>query len=227
MALSGSADFSLTGRQAITFALKKLNVVGLGQPIAAADAEDAKTALNLMLKSWQLKGPHLWKKTEGSVTLTDATQSYNLFATLNPLRVLDARYRDTSSIDLPMTEMVRQQYFDLPQKSSAGIPTTFYFDPQRGAPTLYVWPVKATITTETLQLTYQKRFDDIDDLDNDIDVEQEWLETVGYNLAARIADDHGIEGRVADRIIARAEMLHAEAMDYDREDTLVFTMEPC
>jgi hypothetical protein len=227
MALSGSYDFSLTARQVIDYALKKINVVGLGQSVAAADAEDARLALNMMLKSWQLKGPHLWKKTEGSVSLTNATQSYNLFSTLNPLRILDVRFRNTDDIDLPMMEMVRQQYFDLPQKDSAGIPTTYYFDPQRGAPTLYVWPVKATVTTETLRTTYQKRFDDLDDLDDDIDVEQEWLETVGYNLAARLADDHGIGGEIASRIIARAEMLHAEAMDYDREDTVVFTMEPC
>jgi hypothetical protein len=222
MALSGSYDFSLTAREAIDFALKKINVVGLGQSISAAEAEDARLALMLMLKSWQQRGPHLWKKTEGSVTMTNAAASYNLFATLNPLRILDVRYRDTNSIDLPMKMRERSQYFDLPDKAAAGTPVTWYFDPQRGAPTLYVWPVKATITTETLRVTYQKRTDDVDDLDDDIDVSQEQLETVGYNLAARLLDDHGIGGEVANRIIARAEMLLVEAMDYDREDTLVF-----
>jgi hypothetical protein len=222
MALSGSYDFSRNARELITFALKKISVVGLGASISADEMEDARIALNMMLKSWQMKGPHLWKKTEGSVTLTDATQSYNLFATLNPLRILDMRYRDTNTIDLPMELMTRTEYFELPDKAAAGIPTQWYFDPQRGAQTLYVWPVKATITTETLRVTYQKRFDDIDDVDDDIDVEDWGLEAVAYNLAARLLDNHGIEGVTAQRIVARAEMLALDAMDYDREDTIVF-----
>lgn len=222
MALSGSYDFSLTARQVITFALRKCNIVGLNQDPSAAAAEDARIQLNLMLKDWQQKGPHLWKKTEGSVTMTNAIQSYDLAATLNPLRVLDARYRDTNSIDLPMEPLERSEYFDLPDKTSSGIPTTWYFDPQRGAPTLYVWPVKPTITTETLRLTYQKRIDDIDSLDDDIDVAQEWLLTVGYNLTSLLLDDYPVEGREADRIIARAELLHGQALDFDREDTVVF-----
>lgn len=223
MALSGSVNFSLTAREAISFALKKCNIIGIGATPSAAQAEDARLALNLMLKSWQMTGPNLWKKTEGSVTMTNAAASYDLSATLNPLRILSIRYRDTNSRDLPMEEMERTEYFDLPDKTSAGIPNMYYFDAQRSAPTLYVWPVKATITTETLRVTYQKRSDDIDTLDNDIDVPQEWLETVGYNLASRLLDDYPIEGKEADRIIARAEIFLRAAMDFDREDSVTFT----
>ncbi len=222
MALSGSVDFSLTAREVITFALKKINVVGLGQSVSADEAEDARLQLNLMLKSWQMTGPNLWKKTEGSVALTNATASYDLSAGLNPLRILSVRYRNTSARDLPMQEMERTEYFDLPFKTSPGTPNSFYFDPQRSAPTLYVWPVQAVITTETLQVTYHKRSDDIDTLDNDIDVAQEWLETVGYNLASRLLDDHSVGGEIAQRIVARAELLHTAAMDFDRESTMVF-----
>jgi hypothetical protein len=221
MALSGSYNFSLTAREVITFALRKCNIVGLGQDPSAAAAEDARLLLNLMLKDWSIKGPHLWKKTESSVAMTNATASYDL-SSINALRVLDVRYRDTSSRDLPMTNFERSRYFDLPDKASAGIPSTWYFDPQRGAPTLYVWPVKPTITTETLRLTHQKRFDDIDTLDDDIDIVQEWLLTVGYNLASLLLDDYPVDGKESDRIIARAELLHAQAKDFDREDTLVF-----
>lgn len=221
MALSGSYDFSLTARQVITFALRKCNIVGLNQDPSAAAAEDARLLLNLMLKDWSIKGPHLWKKTESAVTMTNATATYSL-ASINALRVLDVRYRDTNNRDLPMTPLERSEYFDLPDKASTGTPTSWYFDPQRSTPTLYVWPLKPTITTETLRLTHQKRFDDIDSLDDDIDIVQEWLLTVGYNLASLLLDDYPIEGKESDRIVARAEMLHAQAKDFDREDTLVF-----
>lgn len=222
MPLSGSADFSLTAREVITFALRKCNIVGLNQDPSAAAAEDARLALNLMLKTWGVTGPHLWKTVDGAVTLTNATPSYNLAATLNPLRVISARYRNASGNDLPMISLVREEYSDLPIKTSAGPPNQYYFDPQRSAPTLFVWPVLAVVTTETLQVTYQKRFDDLDALDDDIDVAQEWLETVGYNLASRLLDDYPVDGKEADRIVARAEMMRLEAKDFDREDTVVF-----
>jgi hypothetical protein len=222
MALSGSNDFSLTAREVIAFALRKCNIVGFGEDPSAEAAEDARITLNLMLKDWSIKGPHLWKKTEGAITMTAATASYDLSATLNPIRILSLRYRDINAIDLPMMPMVREEYFDLPQKTSSGIPTTWYFDPQRSAPTLYVWPVKTGVTSETLRATYQKRFDDIDALDDDIDIVQEWLLTIGYNLASLLLDDYPVEGKESDRIIARAEMLHGQAMDFDREDSVVF-----
>ncbi|HEY4760502.1 MAG TPA: hypothetical protein VIH42_07975, partial [Thermoguttaceae bacterium] len=116
----------------------------------------------------------------------------------------------------------RQEYFDLPSKTSTGTPTQYYFDPQRGAPTLYVWPVKATVTTETFKVTYHKRTDDLDDLANDIDIPQEELETIGYGLAARLLDSYGIEGEVANRILMRAEQLGDEAQDFEREPVTRF-----
>lgn len=225
MALSGSVDFSINARELITKTLRKMAVLGVAQSLDADEAEDARVELNLMLKGWQRSGPHLWKKTEGSVPLLAATASYDLAATLNPLRILSARYRDTASRDLPMRLFTRDDYFDLPLKSSSGIPTQYYFDPQRGAPTLYVWPVKATITTETIQVTYQKRIDDIDDLSDDIDIPQEHLDVVIYALAERLLDDYGIEGEPAQRIMLRSQQLLAQAMDWEREDEQRFEME--
>lgn len=225
MAVSGSFDFTLNAREVITHALKNImNVLALTQALDADEAAAAMETLNLMLKSWQRKGPHLWSKREGTITLTNATTSYDLATApnaLNPLRILAARYRDANSNDLPMRLFTREQYFDLPIKSSSGIPTQYYFDPQIGTPTFYVWPVKATITTETIRTTYQERIDDIDDLGNSLGIPQEWLETVAYSLAARLLDPYGIEGEVANRVIMRAEQLSIEAQDWEREDTIV------
>lgn len=225
MALSGSADFSINAREVIEAALRKLNVLGVAQSLDADEAEAARLELNVMLKGWARSGPHLWKVTRGSVALTNATASYDLAASLNPLRILSARYRDTSNRDLPMRPLTGEDYDDLPLKTSSGIPTQYYFDPQRGAPTLYLWPVKATVTTETVRLTYQKRVDDIDDLSNDIDIAQEHFDVLVYALAERLLDDYGVEGEVAKRVISRAQMLLQEAMDWEREMMVRFDLE--
>jgi hypothetical protein len=213
MATSGSTDFNINARDLITFSLKLIGVVDSDETPDADDMADAKTALNLMLKNWQIRGPHLARETFGSVTLTDATASYSLSP--RPYRLIEARYRSTSGIDIPMLELTRQQYVDLPDKSSSGVPTSYYLDVQRDAVNLYVWPVKATATTESIQFSHQRRFEDVDSLNDDIDIPQEWLETVAYNLADRCQPIFSTKN--AD-VKATAQGLLAEAMAADQEN---------
>ena len=222
MATSGSIDYGFTARQAVTFALRKIKVLASGEDPTAEDAEDAQIELNLMLKGWQ-KHENLWRHTEGSITLLADTYSYALStATTIPHRVISARYRNASSIDLPMTLMTREEYYDLPDKTTTGIPTQYYVDYQRANPTFLLWQSLASVTTETIQYTYQRKYDDIDSLDNDLDVRQEHFEVVGYNLAERLCDDYGKSGPGVDRLTARASMLLEQALDEDREDFVQF-----
>lgn len=225
MATSGSSDFTINAREVIEAALRKMAVLGVAQTLDADEADAARIELNTMIKGWQRSGPHLWRISRGSVTLTNATASYDLAAGLNPLRVLSVRYRDTAGRDLPLRRLTGDDYDDLPLKTSSGTPTQFYFDPQRGVPTLYLWPVKATITTETARLTYQRRIEDIDDLSNDMDIAQEHFDVLVYALAERLLDDYGVEGETAKRIIARSQMLLQEAADFEREAMVRFEME--
>lgn len=220
MATSGSTNFSLNARDLCAFALKKIRVVGHTETMAPEDAETALEALNLMLKGLQLEAPSLWRQTEGSVALQSGTASYTLSP--HPFRVYDARYRSTAGVDLPMYEMTRQEYMDLPLKTSAGVPTCYYVDYQRGAATLSVWPVPANATTETVQYTFQRIVEDLDSLNDEIDIPQEYLETVGYQLAARLAETYGKD---LSQVVARAEYLKRIAEQADREAVVRFVPE--
>jgi hypothetical protein len=219
MTTSGSIDFSLSARQVITSALQRLNLVAEHEDPSASMSSRAMREMNMMLKGWQ-KHENLWRLTEGSITLTDATASYSLSPV--PHKVISARYRNSSSSDLPMEELTREEYYDIPLKTAAGTPTQFYVDYQRAAVTFYTWPVLADATTETVKYTYQRKYEDIDDLGNDIDVKAEFLEVVDYNLAARLADHYGRKGEHINRIIARAQLLLDEALDDDREGYVQF-----
>jgi len=219
MATSGTISYSLTARGVVTFALRKLRVIGEGEDPTAAQAADAQTELNLLLKEWQ-KHPNLWRMTEGSITLVASTYSYALStATAIPHRVISARYRDANGTDLPMEPMTRDEYYDLPRKTSTGIPTQYYVDYQRDSPTMLLWQSLASVTTETIPYTYQRKFQDISSLDNDLDVRSEHLSLVGYCLAERIATDYG---KNDDRLTLRAAQLLEQALDADREDFVQF-----
>ncbi len=219
MATSSSIDFNMTAREVITFAARKINMLDENEDAGATLAARFMTELNVMLKEWQ-KYENLWRMTEGSVTLIADTYSYALSPM--PHRVIDARYRDANTRDLPIAPMTRDDYYSRPIKSAAGIPVEYYVDYQRTAATVYFLNVPASITTETVKYTYLRKFEDIDDLANDIDIRQEHFGLVGYNLAARMADDYGRTGEAISRVIARAEQMRNEALDDDREDFIQF-----
>jgi hypothetical protein len=224
LATSGSIDFTLTARDVVEYALRKIGALDITQTADADEAAAALVELEVMLKEWALTGPYLFTKRETSQTLVAATASYSLSST-KPIRFLEARYRDVNGRDLPMEELTREEYLELPLKTSQGIPTTFYFDPQPNSWTLYVWPVLAAATTEAVRYSYQRRIEDVDDLNNDLDIPQEWLSTVGYALAARLLDDYGIADVVAERIIARSEAMLASARAFQRDTRVMFQPE--
>lgn len=218
MATSGSINYSLTARGVVTQALKKIGVCPVFQATPSAeDMAQGIAELNMMLKGWQLNGPNLWRQTEGSVTLTATTASFTLSP--RPHRVTECRFRDTGGRDLPMMELTREEYFELPLKTSTGIPTQYYFDPQVSSAKLYIWPVLASVTTETLKYTYSRVIEDIDDADDDLDIPQECLEVVMLNLADRL---QGTYQQSDDRLTARAQALYQQFKSMDREPVVRF-----
>jgi hypothetical protein len=203
--------------------MRKIGVLPIGTTATADDAATVLIELEVMLKEWAISGPFLFTKRESSQTLVANTAAYTLSTTL-PLRIIEARYRDTSSpvSDLPMQPLTRDEYFTLPTKTATGTPTTFYLDPQVTGPVLYIWPLLSSATTESIRYTYQRRIEDVDDLTNNLDIPQEWLSTVGYCLADRILDDYGVSDKVGDRITARAQEMLQKAKDFEREEFTYF-----
>lgn len=188
MATSGSVDFSMDAREIITEAFRTAKIISPGETPTADEMDDGERKLNLLLKTWSAK-EHLWIKSEGSKALIASTASY---AITGARRMLSVRRR-TSNIDTPMNELAREEYYDLPTKAGTGTPVSWYFDPQRTTRTLYVWPTPTTaIAANTvLHFTYLRVIEDIDALENDPDLPQEWLEALIYSLAARLAQAYG------------------------------------
>jgi len=222
MATSGSVDFSLTANEAVATALELVKSVSIGRTPGADDAANALKHANLQLKTWGID-ERLWITTEGSVSLVANQASYSL-----PLarRVTSVRRR-TSNIDTPLIPMSRQEYYDYPSKSATGVPFQYYFDPQRTSRTLFVInvPDASTAASTTLQYTYQRVIEDLDNLTNDIDIPQEWLETFVYCLAARLLIPYAryiTDANGAAKIEERAAQLYTELTASEQEATSVY-----
>jgi hypothetical protein len=226
MTTSGSVDYSLDARAAITAALELVGTCAIGLTPDAGNTALALKHANLMLKTWGTQD-RLWISSEAVLTLVASTASYSV-----PLaRRLVSAYRRTgtgvSTNDLDLNVISHAEYAAKPAKFSTGSPIDVYHDPQRSTRTLYVWPVPdATIAASTtIRYTYLRVIEDIDALANDLDIPQEWLETFVYALAARLLIP--FRRFVSDPITAakieqRASTLYAELSAQDGEDASVF-----
>jgi hypothetical protein len=189
MTTSGSVDFTLNSRQIIDAALQLIGVLQEGDSPSTARANEAATSLNMMLKTWGAS-ERLWLMSEGIVTLVAGQASYSLGV---GVRTVQSVRRRVAGLDTPLTELSRSEYQDTPTKASIGLPNSWWFDRQRTTRTLYVWmvPDAAIAAQYTLPYTYTRVIEDIDTLDNDPDVPQEWLEVLTYNLAVRLGPRYG------------------------------------
>jgi len=212
MAVTGT----ITTRDLIEDALRKIGVVAFDEPMTADQTASALRAWNRLLKSWQNRGYNLWAKTTQTLTLTTAA-SYALNPA-RPMRILGARLV-RNGIETPMLSMTRQEYDDMPVKASTGLPTRFYYDKQREAALFYVWPVLAVAGGETIRITYEREAEDQTDANAVPDIPGEWWEAAVYGLAARLADDYT---RDVPNVVARAEEELRLALADDREESVFF-----
>lgn len=203
-----------TNHDICTDALRKIGVIAQDQTATADEMETARKALGRMLWSWQNKGYFLFSVTATSVALS-TTASYALVP--RPFLVQSVRFK-RDDIETPMTLLTREGYDTLPVKTTTGTPTTWYYDRQVNSGTLYIWPVLATATDETLEVTYVRSLDD-PELTADVDFPLEWQDAVVYGLASRLTDDFMVN---APNVMARAERELSEALAGDREGSVYF-----
>lgn len=214
MAVTGT----YTNNEICEDALRKIGVTAIDEDATAYDIDVAKRALNRLLKAWQNKDADVWLKSWQTVTLTTAA-SYDM-APVRPLRVDQVNY-DNGTSETPMQRLTREEYDSLPIKTSTGTPTAYYYDRQREAAKLYVWPILSAASGETLKVTYTREFEDVV-LTDAIDLPGEWYDAAVYGLALRLMDEYGIDNS---RIAQMALKLEDEAFAFDREDSLYFAGE--
>ena len=204
MAVTGTQ----TVRDIITDALLDLEVGSIGDEADATLAAHAVRVLNRVMKAWQLDdaAPSFLKASQ-SLPLTTAA-SYTL-SPERPIRILSARFK-RSGTEIPMIRLTRDDYDNLPVKTTTGTPTQFYYDRQKEDALFYVWPVLATAAGETVEITYEREFKDVEINDN-IDLPGEWWDVAVLQTASRLVHAYGSEA-AKQSIPMRAEMALNKAL---------------
>jgi hypothetical protein len=137
-----------------------------------------------------------------------------------PLLVTSGRFRTNSTNEIPMRSISRQEYFDLPNKITQGESVQWYYNPLLDNGKIYIWPT-ANDATNYINFTFFPDFEDFDQALNTADFPVEWLDTIVFNLAERLATQYGITGVTYDRIVTRATQLLEESKGWDIEKSSI------
>lgn len=197
MAVSGSTDFASTAIELISDARRVIGIHAEEEPLANHEAETGRRILTKMLKAWEADGVGSWILTEGTMALVSADKDYvfgagGSFVTV-PFEITQMRVSNDGGAEIEMTQLSREDYFRLPNRTSTGFPTQFFYDRQRDNGTLYVWPTPASNDYD-VTFTYRRRIMDIDANTDNFDLPPEWEHAITYNLAKLLLPIYGRSG---------------------------------
>ena len=179
MATSGSYDFSLDVSEIIEEAYERCGL----EVRTGYDATTARRSLNIMFAEWANRGLNLWTVKQATQTLTQGTSAYTLTSD-KIVDLLEVSLRRDGT-DFELKTISRGEYSTLPNKTTQGRPSQYYFDRQI-APVINLWAVPEN-STDQLIYYYVQRIEDADALVNTTDTPFRFYPCMVAGLAYYIA----------------------------------------
>lgn len=167
-----------------------------------------------------------------SVTMNDSLTSSsssgnNVFAFTNrtdrPLSFTSTRFRTADGTERPIELVGRTAFMSLPNKAFTGPANQIYYSPKVSDSTMYVWPTADDVNCCIL-FSYLRRIQDVGASGNTLDIPQEWLECVTYNLAIRLSGPNGIDVIKRDpdiKLLADKSLLEMQLWDAEESSVII------
>jgi hypothetical protein len=178
MATSGSQDFELDVADIIEEAYERCGL----ELRTGYDAKTARRSLNIMFSEWANRGVNLWTVKQATFTLTSGTATYTSSNGLaSPINDILEMVVSRSGTDFQINRMSRGEYLNIPNKTTTGRPSQFYFNRQL-SPEIIFWPTPEN-STDQLVYYYVTRIEDADALTNNTDVPFRFIPCMVSGLA--------------------------------------------
>ena len=193
MATSGTTTFESTFSidDIITEAYERLGRFDY----SGNDLKSARRSLNIMFQEWANRGLHYWQVKNNSITLVNGQSEYTMFrstadgtssatAVYGVDDILEAVYRNSSSVDFPLTKINRSAYQGLSNKTQTGVPTQYYVQRfiDKVTITLYLTPGSSE-AGNFLNYYYVSRIQDAGNYTNEADVPYRFVPCMVSGLA--------------------------------------------
>lgn len=176
------------------------------------DAKTARRSLNLMFAEWANRGINLWTvRLSSSVILTQGQATVNLPA--SAVDLLDVVLRRDGT-DFLLNRISRSDYTTIPNKSTQGRPSQYYFDRQI-SPVINLWSVPNN-STDQLIFYYVERIQDVDSLTSNPDMPFRFYPCMVAGLAYYLAIKRAPERVQLLKSVYEEEFQRAADEDQDR-----------
>jgi len=152
------------------------------QGVSGNQLRTARRSLNIMFQEWGNRGLHYWEVGNNSITLVQGQAEYTMYrstsdgtssttAVYGVSDVLEMVYRNSSSVDFPLTKIDRSTYQGLSSKTQQGTPTQYFVQRfiDKVTVTLYLTP-GSTEAGNFINYYYIKRIQDVGSYTNASDV---------------------------------------------------------
>ena len=174
MTVSNSRDFELDVAEYIEEAFERCGL----EVRTGYDLKTAKRSMNLMFAEWANRGLNQWTIQQRSQALTQGTSEYAILADV--IDVLSMVVR-RSGTDISMEKISRNEYLNIPNKTTQARPSQFFIDRQV-TPNIKLWPAPEN-ATDVLYYDALTRIDDADKSTNTVDVPFRFYPCLAAGLA--------------------------------------------
>ena len=164
-----------------------------------------------MFADWANRGINMWTVAQATITLTQGQSAQTL--TADVVDVLEIVLR-RSNTDFEVERISRGEYATLPNKTTQGRPSQFYFDRQI-LPVINLWAVPEN-STDQLVYYYVQRIEDADALVNTTDMPFRFYPCMVAGLAYYIAMKRAPERIQLLKSVYEEEFQRASDEDEDR-----------
>jgi len=224
----------MTANDLVAAAMKLLGAIAPGETATAAEAEDCRSALNIMLDGWNAERLQIFTITRQVFSLTVGQQAYTVgsggnFNIARPPRIerisIIALNNPLQPLELPMEMLTFYGWQNIPVKDiSSTLPLQVYDDGAFPLRNLSYWPIPSTAVDTALY--YWTALSQFADLTTDYTFPPGYHEALLYNLAVRLAPTYGkstpIEvGLIADTSLAKIRSMNIQPLNIRVDDALV------
>lgn len=206
MSTSGTRTFDLSIAEIIEEAYERCGL----EVRTGYDAETARRSLNLMFADWSNRGVNLWTVRSTTQALTQGTSAYTLNKhTVDILQIVLNR----NGTDYEMDQISRANYATIPDKTTQGRPSQYYFD-RRISPIINVWATPEN-STDTLTYYYIQQMEDADYLYNNVEAPLRFYPCMVAGLAYYMAMKRAPDRLQILKAVYEEEFARASDMDQD------------
>ena len=209
MTTSSSTNFELDVAEYVEEAFERCGL----EVRTGYDLQTAKRSLNILLADWANRGLNQWTIEQRTQSLTSGTAEYSLGTDV--IDILNAVIR-RGTTDFTISRISRDQYINIPVKSTTGRPSQYFLDRQI-TPNLKLWATPEN-STDTFVYDALTRIQDADTAKNTMEVPFRFYPCLTAGLAYYLAMKKAPDRIQILKAVYEEEFERASAEDRDRSN---------